>query len=345
MLPVLFLHTKRAFSSTSCRSLSNAAAAMTAYPSIQAYKSEMLDVDDTHSISIRQYGNPQGVPVVHIHGGPGGACSDRDATRFSPSTYRIVLFDQRGCGESTPPSCLKDNTTQHLIEDIETIRKHLGVGESWHVFGGSWGSTLSLAYAQAHPKSVKSLTLRGIFTLRKEELDFFYQGPGTSFLFPEYWDEYVSVIPEAERGDMVKAYHNRLTGDDEEERAKAGKAWSTWEMSTSRLRVDPDYIKKADAPGFADAFARIESHYFVNEGFLPQGELLKKENIDKIRHIPTVIVQGRYDCVCPIKTSWDLHKAFPEAEYIVVPDAGHSAIEEGIEKALLEATDKFSKLQ
>ncbi|ORY79372.1 Alpha/Beta hydrolase protein [Leucosporidium creatinivorum] len=318
---------------------------MSLFPPIKPYKTEMLSVSEIHTISIKQYGTAQGAPVLFVHGGPGGGTDDRDAQRFDPEAYRIVLFDQRGSGDSTPASCLTDNTTAHLIEDMEKIREHLQIGDSWHVFGGSWGSTLSLAYAQAHPKAVKSLTLRGIFTLRKEELDFFYQGPGTSFLFPDYWDEFLAPIPEAERGDMVAAYYKRLTGDDEKVRAEAGRAWSTWEMATSRLIVDPNYIKKADAPGFADAFARIESHYFVNEGFMPQGELLKKENIDKIRHIPTVIVQGRYDVVCPMTTAWQLHKAFPEAEFIVIPDAGHSAIEAGTEAALVKATNSFAKLK
>ncbi|KAM0754541.1 proline iminopeptidase [Meredithblackwellia eburnea MCA 4105] len=317
---------------------------MSLYPVIKPYKTEFLKVSDVHNISISQYGNPTGKPVVFVHGGPGGGCDDKDARRFNPDKYRIVLFDQRGSGKSTPPSSLVDNTTQHLIDDIEKIREHLQIGDKWHVFGGSWGSTLSLAYAQAHPDRIKSLTLRGIFTLRKCELDFFYQGPGTSFLFPDQWDEYIAVIPEEERGDMVKAYYKRLTGTDEKVRAEAGRAWSRWEMATSRLHVDPEYIARADEPGFADAFARIESHYFVNAGFMPDGELLKKENIDKIRHIPTVIVQGRYDVVCPATTAWELHKQFPEAEFIIIPDAGHSAIEAGTEKELVKATDKFADL-
>ncbi|KAK4058428.1 hypothetical protein OIO90_000586 [Microbotryomycetes sp. JL221] len=305
----------------------------------------MLPVSDVHTISVKQYGRQQGTGpnVVFVHGGPGGGCDDKDAQRFDPAVYHIVLFDQRGSGDSTPPSCLQDNTTQHLIQDMETIRKHLGI-DKWHVFGGSWGSTLSLAYAQAHPQSVISLTLRGIFTLRRAELEFFYQGPGTNFLFPDYWQDYLAPIPEAERGDMISAYYKRLTGTDERARAEAGRAWSTWEMATSRLHVDPAYIKRAEAPGFADAFARIESHYFVNGGFLPEGHLLEKENIDKIRHIPTTIVQGRYDVVCPFKTAWDLHQAFPEAEFVIVPDAGHSAVEAGTEKALIEATNKYAKL-
>uniref|UniRef100_A0A2H4A311 Proline iminopeptidase n=1 Tax=Glaciozyma antarctica TaxID=105987 RepID=A0A2H4A311_9BASI len=314
------------------------------FAAIQPYKTHLLRVSPLHRLSIKEYGNPQGKPVVFLHGGPGGGASDSDARRFNPTTYRIVLFDQRGSGESTPASCLEDNTTQALVEDIEKIREFLQVGAAWHVFGGSWGSTLALAYAQAHPARVKSLTLRGIFTLRKKELDFFYQGPGSSFVFPEYWEEYLDPIPVAERGDMVKAYYERLTGSDEKVRAEAGRAWSRWEMATSRLHVDPDYISKADAPGFADAFARIESHYFVNGGFMPEGELLKPENIAKISHIPAVIVQGRYDMVCPITTAYELTKLWPEAKFVVIPDAGHSAIEAGTEKALVEATEEFAKL-
>ncbi|KAI5481549.1 proline iminopeptidase [Pseudohyphozyma bogoriensis] len=313
------------------------------FPPISPYKTEFLQVDEIHNISIKQYGNPDGKPVVFLHGGPGGGCDAYDAQRFDPAKYHIVLFDQRGSGDSTPASCLENNTTQHLVSDIEKIREHLGI-DKWNVFGGSWGSTLALAYAQEHPTRVKSLTLRGIFTLRKEELDFFYQGPGTSFIFPEYWDEYVSVIPEEERGDMVAAYYKRLTGTDEKVRAEAGRAWSTWEMATSRLYVDPKYIARADAPGFADAFARIESHYFINKGFMEDGQLLKKENVDKIRHIPAVIVQGRYDCVCPAKTAFDLKKVWPEAEFVLVGDSGHSAVEEGTEKALVAATNKFAEL-
>ncbi|GAA6000381.1 hypothetical protein JCM10207_007988 [Rhodosporidiobolus poonsookiae] len=315
----------------------------TLYPPIKPYKEEMLKVSDIHTLSVRQYGNPSGTPVLFIHGGPGGGSDDRDAQRFDPEAYRIILHDQRGSGRSTPPAELRDNTTQLLVADIETIREHLGIDKA-HVFGGSWGSTLSLAYAQAHPDRVKSLTLRGIFTLRRAELDFFYNGPGTSFIFPEYWDEYIKPIPESERGDMIAAYYKRLTSPDDAVRAEAGRAWTLWEMATSRLHVNADYLKKADEPGFADAFARIEAHYFVNGGFLRDGQLLERANIDRIRHIPTVIVQGRYDCVCPAKTAWDLHKVFPEAKFIMIPDAGHSAMEEGTERALIEATNEFAKL-
>ncbi|GAA5891301.1 hypothetical protein JCM6882_004650 [Rhodosporidiobolus microsporus] len=313
------------------------------YPSIQPYKTEFLQVSDLHRVSVKQYGNPEGAPVLFIHGGPGGGCDHRDARRFNPAKYRIVLHDQRGSGDSTPPASLEDNTTQRLVEDIEKIREHLGI-EKAHVFGGSWGSTLSLAYAQAHPSRVKSLTLRGIFTLRRKELEIFYQEGTASWLFADVWDEYLKPIPEEERSDMITAYYKRLTSPDDAVRAEAGRAWTLLEMATSRLQTDPDYLKKADEPGFADAFARIEAHYFVNAGFMPDGALLAKENIDRIRHIPTTIVQGRYDVVCPFKTAWDLHKAFPEAKFVVIPDAGHSAMEEGTEKALVAATDEYASL-
>lgn len=313
------------------------------YPKIKPYKEEHLEVSDLHKLYLAQYGNPQGKPVVFLHGGPGGGTSDTDARRFDPKQYRIVLFDQRGSGKSKPSSELKDNTTWDLVEDIEKIRKYLQI-ERWHVFGGSWGSTLSLAYAQTHPKPVVSLTLRGIFALRREELLFFYQGPGTSFYFPESFDEYISVIPEEERGDVIKAFYKRLTGP-QPERSKAAAAWSKWEMATSRLFVSQEMLAKADDDEFADVFARIEAHYFVNVGFMREGQLLEKAEIDKIRHIPCTIIQGRYDSVCPAKTAWDLHKVFPEANFTIIDDAGHSANENGIQKALLDTTDRYAELK
>ncbi|GAA6063724.1 hypothetical protein JCM10212_001625 [Sporobolomyces blumeae] len=313
------------------------------FPEIEPYHSELLPVSDVHSLSIKQYGNPNGHPVLFNHGGPGGGCDPKDARRFDPTHYRIVLYDQRGAGDSTPAASLESNTTPDLVQDIEKIRQHLKI-ETWHVFGGSWGSTLSLAYAQEHPSRVRSLMLRGIFTLRKSELDFFYQGPGTSDLFPDFWDDYVSVIPEPERHDMVAAYYRRLTSSDARVRSEAGRAWSRWEMATSRIEVDSAYLARADEPGFADAFARIEAHYFVNQGFFPSdGYLLSPSQIAKIRRIPTKIVQGRYDVVCPTKTAFDLHKAMPEAEFVLVT-AGHSAGEEQIERELVKATEEFKKL-
>ncbi|PLW05694.1 hypothetical protein PCASD_23625 [Puccinia coronata f. sp. avenae] len=310
---------------------------------VEPFASEHLRVSDLHSLYLEQSGNPVGKPVVFIHGGPGGGCSAEDRRFFDPASYRIVVFDQRGSGRSTPPSCLEDNTTWHLVEDIEKIRQHLKI-DKWVVFGGSWGSTLSLAYAQAHPGRVKGLILRGIFALRREELEFFYQGPGTSFIFPEYWKEYVSIIPVEERKDMIAAYYKRLTSDDKAVRSEAAKRWSVWECSTSRLMIDPDYIKKAYEDDFSDKFARIECHYFFNAGWMRDGQLLEKAEIDKIREIPAVIVQGRYDCVCPAKTAWELHEAWPEADFKMIPNCGHSAKEDGIAYELVQASNRFKTL-
>jgi len=312
------------------------------YPEIQPVETGTLKVSDVHTLYYEVSGKPDGKPVVFLHGGPGGGTSERDRRFFDPETYRIILFDQRGSGKSTPTANLEDNTTWTLVDDVESIRKHLKV-DKWVVFGGSWGSTLALAYAQTFPGPVKALVLRGIFTLRKSELLFFYQN-GTSHLFPEAWDEYVDPIPEEERGDMMKAYHKRLNSDDEKTRLAAAKAWARWEMSTSRLKVDPEDVAKAAQDDWANAFARIENHFFVNEGWMRDGQLLEKQSIDKIRHIPTVIVQGRYDVVCPATTAWALKKALPSAELHFVPDAGHSAREDGISKLLIEATNKFRDL-
>ncbi|KAK9894277.1 proline iminopeptidase [Cystobasidium minutum MCA 4210] len=312
------------------------------FPPSKPFKEEYLDVSELHSIYIAQHGKPDGKPVVFIHGGPGGGTDPDDARFFDPEVYRVVLFDQRGSGKSRPASELEDNTTWALVEDIEKIRKHLQI-DKWHVFGGSWGACLQLAYAQTHPDSVLSMTLRGIFTLRRSELEFFYQGPGTNFLFPDYWDEYEAVIPEEERGDMMKAYYKRLTGP-QPERQKAASAWSKWEMATSRLEVNADLIKKASEDDFADKFARIEAHYFVNNGFMRDGQLLEKEQIDKIRNIPATIVQGRYDCVCPAKTAWDLHKVWPEAKLVLCSTSGHNSKETQIKEALIEATNNYGKM-
>ncbi|RXW12380.1 hypothetical protein EST38_g13473 [Candolleomyces aberdarensis] len=263
-----------------------------------------------------------------------------------------ILFAQRGSGKSTPSASLEDNTTWDLVKDIEVLREKLGV-EKWHVFGGSWGSTLSLAYAQHHPDRVKSLVLRSASPHRlpesisdsalQGELAFFYQD-GASHLFPEAWEEYVAPIPEEERHDMILAYHAQLNSVDEETRLRAAKAWSKWEMATSKLYVDPAHIARAADDDFANAFARIENHYFINSGFMKDGQLLEKQSIDKIRHIPTVVVQGRYDVICPATTAHALKKAFPELTLHIVPDAGHSAREPGTAKLLVEATDKFAGL-
>jgi proline iminopeptidase len=276
--------------------------------------------------------------VIFLHGGPGGGIVPEYRRFFDPKAYRVVLFDQRGSGNSTPHASLEDNTTWHLVEDIEKLREHLGI-ESWQVFGGSWGSTLSLAYAQTHPERVRQLVLRGIFLCRRKEIQWFYQA-GASAIYPDVWEEYVRVIPEAERGDFLTAYHRRLTSDDEAVQLEAARAWSIWEGSTSKLFPDEDVVDHFGDAKFALAFARIECHYFMNNAFFDTDNYLI-ENVDKIRHIPAVIVQGRYDVVCPMMSAWELHRAWPEAELHITPDAGHSAMELGNISALVEATDKF----
>lgn len=316
---------------------------ISAYPPIEPYDIGTLQVSPLHTLYYEQSGNKDGNPVVFLHGGPGGGTDPKDRCFFNPQKYRIVLFDQRGAGKSTPSACIEENTTWDLVRDVEKVREHLGI-EKWHVFGGSWGSTLSLAYAQSHPNRVKSLVLRGIFTLRESELRFFYQ-EGASFLFPDAWDDYLKPIPEAERGDLILAYHAQLNCADDEVRKNAAKAWSRWEMATSKLFVDPAYIAEAEKDDWANAFAKIENHYFINNGFFREGQLLEKGEIDKIRHIPCIVVQGRYDVVCPIKTAWDLKKVWPEIEFHVVPDAGHSSREVGTSGLLVKATDKFADLR
>jgi len=312
------------------------------YPHIEPFQTGNLKVSDIHSLYYEVSGNKDGTPVVYLHGGPGGGVDPADRGYFNPHKYKIVLFDQRGAGKSLPTACLEENTTWDLVKDVETLRKFLIV-EKWHVFGGSWGSTLALAYAQTHPDRVKSLMLRGIFTLRKSELKFFYQD-GTSHLFPDAWEDYLEPIPESERADMIKAYHVRLNSPDEKTRLTAARAWAKWEMSTARLYSNQEQIAHADDDQFANAFARIENHYFVNEGFMREGQLLEKQEIDKIRHIPTIVIQGRYDVVCPATTAFALKKVFPELTLKIVPDAGHSAREPGISKLLVEAADEFADL-
>lgn len=314
------------------------AARRTFYPEIAPYDQGMLRVSEDHELYFEQSGNPDGKPVVFLHGGPGGGTSSRQRRFFDPRSYRIVLFDQRGCGRSRPHASLHDNTTWHLVADIETLREHLGI-EQWQVFGGSWGSTLAMAYAQKHPACVTELVLRGIFMLRRSELLWFYQ-EGASALFPDRFEEYLQPIPEDERGDLIAAYYKRLTSEDAQVRREAALAWTTWEAATSFLIPRAEHIASARAAAFADAFARIECHYFVNGGFMTREDQLLHD-VGKIRDIPAVIVQGRYDVVCPMASAWDLHKAWPEAEFIVVPDAGHSAYEPGIVDQLVLATDRF----
>jgi proline iminopeptidase len=298
----------------------------------------MLAVSPVHNIYYEQCGNPSGQPIVFLHGGPGGGLIPDYRRFFDPAAYRVVLFDQRGSGRSTPHASLEDNTTWHLVSDMENLREHLGI-EDWMVFGGSWGSTLALAYGQTHPDRTRALFLRGIFLCRKKEIRWFYQ-EGASAIFPEVWEQYERVIPESERGDMISAYYRRLTSEDEAVRLEAARAWSIWEGSTSKLFPDPGMIDHFGEPEFALAFARIECHYFMNNAFFETDNYLI-ENIGKIRHIPSVIVQGRYDVVCPMMSAWELHSAWPEAEFHVIPDAGHSVSEPGIASALIEATDRF----
>lgn len=314
----------------------------TFYPPIEPYDQGMLQVSPVHNIYYEQCGNPEGLPVVFLHGGPGGGVIPDYRRFFDPAAYRIVLFDQRGAGRSTPHASLEENTTWHLVEDIERLRERLGI-ESWVVFGGSWGSTLSLAYAQTHPSRARALVLRGIFLCRPKEIRWFYQ-EGASAVFPDVWEEYERVIPEAERGDFLRAYHRRLTSDDEGVRLEAARAWSVWEGSTSKLYPDPNLIEHFGEEHLALSLARIECHYFMNNAFFSTDNYLI-ENVDKIRHIPAVMVQGRYDVVCPAMSAWELHRAWPEAELRIIPDAGHSATEPGTVSALVEATDRFRELK
>jgi len=312
----------------------------TLYPEIEPFDSGFLKVSALHNLYYEQSGNPDGKPVVFLHGGPGGGTNPSCRRFFDPAIYRIVLFDQRGCGKSTPHAELIDNTTWDLVADIERLREHLQI-DGWQVFGGSWGSTLALAYAQTHPDKVTELVLRGIFTLRRSELEWFYQ-QGCDMLYPDAWETYLAAIPEVERGDLMSAYHRRLTSDDPKTRTDAARAWSVWEGATSFLHQNEAHISSSGEDEFALAFARIECHYFVNGGFFERdGQLL--HNVERIRKIPAVIVQGRYDVVCPLRTAWDLHRAWPEADMRIVQDAGHSAFEPGIMHQLIEATDRFGR--
>jgi proline iminopeptidase len=309
------------------------------YPPVEPRSQGYLVVGNGHEIYWEECGNPAGKPAVFLHGGPGAGCDTRARRFFDPARYRIVLFDQRGCGRSRPHASLEHNTTWDLVADIEQLREYLHI-ERWQVFGGSWGSTLALAYAEAHPARVTELVLRGIFLLRESELDWFYQ-QGASALFPDRWENYIAPIPEAERGDLMRAFHRRLTGSDRAAAIAAARAWAVWEGSTSFLLTDDDNVRKWGEDDFALAVARIECHYFVNGGFLrSESQLL--DDVGRIRHIPAVIVQGRYDVVCPMTTAWDLHRAWPEAALRVVPDSGHSAFETGMTDELVRATDRFA---
>ncbi|WP_150244520.1 prolyl aminopeptidase [Nocardiopsis quinghaiensis] len=316
----------------------------TLYPPIEPYDSGMLDVGEGHRVYWELCGNPAGKPVVFLHGGPGGGCNPDQRRLFDPERYRILLFDQRNCGRSTPHASRMDtdlstNTTWTLVEDMERLREMVGA-ETWQVFGGSWGSCLALAYAQLHPDRVSELVLRGIFTLRDEEIAWFYQH-GASMLFPDLWEEYLAPIPEEERGDLVDAYARRLASPDRDVRLEAARAWSVWEGSTVTLLPDLALREHHAGEDYALAFARIENHYFHHRGFLTPDQLI--DGAERIRHIPGVIVQGRYDVCTPAHTAYQLHKAWPEAEFHLVDDAGHAFSEPGILHHLIEATDRFAR--
>ncbi len=310
------------------------------YPAIQPHHEFQLKVSELHTLWIEECGNPQGIPVVFLHGGPGAACEKFHRQFFDPALYRIILFDQRGCGRSTPHAELRENTTQLLIEDIETIRKHLNI-EQWLVFGGSWGSTLALAYAQSYPSTVRGLILRGIFLCRPRDIHWFYQ-EGASYIYPDLWQQYISIIPEEERKNMVAAYYKQLTSEDESVQQRAAQAWSVWEGSTSNLVQRSSVVDHFANSKVALSLARIECHYFMHDSFLQPNQLLN--NMEILKDIPGVIVHGRYDVVCPIEQAYLLHQVWPNSEFIIAPTSGHSATEDEIVDALIQATNKFSKL-
>ena len=310
----------------------------TLYPPIEPYETGMLDVGDGHVLYWERCGTAGGKPAVFLHGGPGSGCSPKQRQQFDPKKYDVLLFDQRGCGRSTPFASLEDNTTWHLVQDIERLRELAGV-DKWMVFGGSWGSTLGLAYAQTHPARVTELVLRGIFLFRQSEVDWLYKY-GASELYPEGWEDFTGLVQEGERNKLVEAYHRRLTSDDPATRLAAAKAWSMWEGLTVTLLPDPEMLEEFTEDQHAIAVARIECHYMRNLGWLDDDQLL--ENAHKLKGIPGVIVQGRHDCCTPPSAAWDLKKAWPEVELNIVPDGGHLFTEPGITDGLVRATDRFA---
>ena len=314
---------------------------MELFPNIEPFNTFHLPVSDLHTIYVEESGNKNGKPVIFLHGGPGGGVDPKYRRYFNPDKWRIIMFDQRGCGKSTPFAELKENPTSDLVDDIEKLRNHLSI-DNWVVFGGSWGSTLSLAYSQTYPNSCKGLILRGIFLVRKKEIDWFYQ-EGANNIFPDRWESFLAPIPVEKRDNLMQAYYEILTGDDHSKKIEAAKAWSTWEGSTVRLMQDENFISDFSDEKFAEAFARIECHYFMNNCWFNSNNHLI-ENVDKIRHIPGVIIHGRYDIICPVVQAWDLHQAWPEADLHIIPDAGHSIFEEGIKDKILEYTEKFYSL-
>ena len=308
------------------------------YPDIEPFETGMLDVGDGHTVYWERIGTKGAKPAVFLHGGPGGATSPSQRRLFDPALYDVILFDQRGCGKSTPHASIEANTTWHLVADIERLREMMGV-EQWLVFGGSWGSTLALAYAETHPQRVSELVLRGIYTLTRAELDWYYQF-GVSEMFPDKWERFVAPIPENERHEMMAAYRRRLTGTDREEQLRCAVAWSTWEGETITLLPNPDHSDHFYDADFALAFARIENHFFVHAGWLEEGQLLR--DAEKLKDIPGVIIHGRYDMPCPAKYAWALHKAWPKADFHLIEGAGHAFLEPGILDQLIRATDRFA---
>lgn len=313
---------------------------LTLFPEIEPYHEFQLKVSSIHTIWIEECGNPHGIPVIFLHGGPGAACEPFQRRFFDPEQYRIILFDQRGCGRSTPHAELAENTTQHLVADIEAIRKYLKI-EKWVLFGGSWGSTLALVYAETHTERVTGLILRGVFLCRQRDIQWFYQD-GASYIYPDLWQDYIKVIAEEECDDLVSAFYTRLTSEEEPIQLEAARAWAIWEGSTSNLIAKPSVLNHFADDHTALSLARIECHYFVNNSFLKDNQLLVEAN--KLRDIPGVIVHGRYDVVCPVEQAYALHQAWPTAEFTITPKSGHSATEDENVDALVRATQKFVKL-
>jgi proline iminopeptidase len=314
----------------------------TLYPAIEPYEKGMLDVGDGQSLYWELSGNPNGKPVVFLHGGPGGGSSAEHRRQFNPEKYKILVFDQRGCGKSTPYAELDHNTTWDLVEDIEKLRTHVAKVDKWQVFGGSWGSTLSLAYSEKYPERVTEIVLRGIFLFDQFEIDWMYTAGGASQIYPDKFEEFLAPIPEAERGDLVEAYRKRLTSTDKDEQLRAAKAWSKWEGDIVTLLPSPSTIEHFTAPDVAVAVARIENHYMANHGWLEEGQLLR--DASKLRGIPGVIVQGRHDTCTPPIAAWKLKQAWPEVELNIIPDAGHLFSEPGVLDGLIRATDRFAGL-
>ncbi|CAL5868432.1 uncharacterized protein PFLUO_LOCUS2657 [Penicillium psychrofluorescens] len=318
---------------------------MTSYTHSDAFDQGRLKVSDLHTLHYEQYGKPDGKPVIFLHGGPGGNTSKASTVYFDPSVYRVVLLDQRGAGKSTPVAELRENTTHHLVSDIEVLRKHLAIPK-WHiVFGGSWGSTLALVYAQTHPESVGSLVVRGIFTVRRSELEWSRGLYGAAQIFPEAYETYVNYLSEEDRDKPYEAYYKLLTSDDRAIRVGAAREWNRWILSIEELRPDPKEMKLLEDEDSILSHARLEAHYFKHGAWLEEGQILKKENLDKIRHIPTTIVQGRYDLVCAPQTAWDLHKGLPHSRLFWTPDGGHIAQEPGTHARLIEACDEYANLE